>query len=203
MPTEWASVFGERPLGAVEMSKPSTEASLIAGEFLAHPLQQLPGRRWQLVHTRPRQEKALARSLRSRDVPYFLPLVPKVNYIRGRRVRTLSPLFYGYLFAFVDFADGQLVKQTNRIAGMFDVPHQPLIHHELQSLRQLITIDAPLSLERKLEVGRAVRVKSGPLRGAEGRIIQRRGKDRLLVAITFLQQGIFVEVADFQVEPIY
>ena len=38
--------------------------------------------------------------------------------------------------------------------------------------------------------------------GMEGTVIKRRGVDRLLVVVKFLQQGASVQLEDFQVEPI-
>jgi hypothetical protein len=38
--------------------------------------------------------------------------------------------------------------------------------------------------------------------GLEGVIISRRGEDRLLVGVHFLQQGVSILIQDFQVEPI-
>ena len=45
-------------------------------------------------------------------------------------------------------------------------------------------------------------MKSGSLMGLEGTILARRGEDRLVVAVEFLQQGVSVLISDFQVEPI-
>ena len=57
-------------------------------------------RRWLVIYTKSRQEKALARQLLSFEIPFYLPLVPKDNLIRGRRVRSQIPLFPGYVFLF-------------------------------------------------------------------------------------------------------
>jgi len=53
---------------------------------------------WCVLHTRPRAEKALARWLASRDLCFYLPLYER-NYVAQRRVvRSLLPLFPGYVF---------------------------------------------------------------------------------------------------------
>jgi hypothetical protein len=36
--------------------------------------------------------------------------------------------------------------------------------------------------------------------GLEGTIVSRRGEDRLLIAVNFLQQGVSIQISDFQVE---
>ena len=44
-------------------------------------------RQWWAVYTKSRQEKSLARYLIGQDIPFYLPLIPKDNIIRARRVR--------------------------------------------------------------------------------------------------------------------
>lgn len=160
-------------------------------------------RRWWVVHTLPRQEKAIARDLVRCGVPFYLPLVPKTSRKRGRTFTSRMPLFGSYLF--IRASEDQRVQtlQTNRVAAMLPVEDQGKLFCQLQNLKRLIAADAPLTIERKLEPGRPVRIKSGPMSGTEGEVISRRGKDCLLVAVTMLQQGVSVEIEDFQVEPIY
>ena len=66
----------------------------------------------------------------------------------------------------------------------------------------LIESDAPLTIERRLNAGRRVRVKTGAMAGVEGVVISRRGNNRLLVAVKLLQQGVSVDVDDFLLEPL-
>jgi transcriptional antiterminator RfaH len=94
---------------------------------------------------------------------------------------------------------------TNRISRILPVP-MPMQDQMLQDLRQLaylIAIGAPLTVEQRLSPGRKVRIRSGPMAGIEGTIVQRRGGDRLLIEVHFLQQGVSVEINDFMVDPIW
>ncbi len=159
--------------------------------------------RWHAVYTKPRQEKSLARDLLAREIPFYLPLVTKQSRSKGRTLKSLTPLFSGYVFLFADEEQRVQALKTNRISRTVDVDDGQLLRTELQSLQRLIITDAPVTIERKLEAGRAVCIKSGPMAGTEGVVISRRGKDLLLVAVTLLQQGVSVEIDDFQVEPIY
>jgi hypothetical protein len=38
--------------------------------------------------------------------------------------------------------------------------------------------------------------------GLEGTVVERRGEERLLIAVHFLQQGVSIQISDFQVEPL-
>ena len=179
------------------------EENIYPPDLLACDFERPDDARWLALHTKPRQEKALARAARSQQIPYYLPLVRKQNRIRGKIVESYSPLFAGYLFTLVNEDRRVQLLKTNSVVQLIEVTDEQQLTNELRHLEALISADAPVTIERKLEAGRWVRVKSGPMEGTEGVVVSRRGKDRLLVAVTLLQQGVSVEMEDFQVEPIY
>jgi transcriptional antiterminator RfaH len=157
---------------------------------------------WWAIYTKARQEKALARQLLAYEIPFYLPLVPNENLIRGQKVFSYLPLFAGYVFLFG--SDDERVKSltTNRISRILPVQDQDRLHRDLSNVDRLIACDAPLTVERRLASGRRVRIKSGLMKGVEGTVVSRRGRTRLLVSVNFLQQGASVEIDDFQLEPI-
>ena len=81
-------------------------------------------RRWWAIYTKARQEKALARQLFRYEVPFFLPLVPKDNLIRGCKVRSHIPLFRGYVFLFGSEEERICSLTTNRISRILPVEDQ-------------------------------------------------------------------------------
>ena len=157
-------------------------------------------RRWWALRTRVRQEKALARQLCSQAIPFYLPLTPQDHCIRGRRVRSFLPLFTGYLFLFGDEGERVQSLATKRVAQALPVTDQLQLWRDLRQVQRLISSGAPLTAEGRLQADRRVRIKSGPLKGVEGTVIRRQGKQRLLVQVDFLQQGASVAIDDFQVE---
>jgi transcription antitermination factor NusG len=162
-----------------------------------------PDRRWWTILTRARNEKALARHLFEQKIPYYLPLVPKRNRVRNRVVHSHIPVFGGYVFLFGDEYERQQSMTTNRVSAVIDVFEQDQLRGDLVQLYQLIESGEPLTVEQRLQPGQAVRIKSGSLRGIEGVITDRRGgKQRLLVAVHYLNQGVSLEIDDFMVEPI-
>jgi transcriptional antiterminator RfaH len=163
---------------------------------------ELLDRRWWAVYTKSRQEKALARHLIGHQVPFYLPLIPKDNIIRGRRVRSHVPLFSGYIFLYGSDEERVTTLTTNRISRILPVPDQDQLRHDLANVHALIDRNAPLAVERRLTPGDDVRIKTGSLRGLEGVVVKRHGKTRLLVAVNYLQQGVSVEIDDCALEPI-
>jgi transcription antitermination factor NusG len=162
-----------------------------------------PDAEWWAMYTLARREKELMRRLRGLEVPHYAPLVPKRTRSPGGRVRaSYMPLFAGYVFVRADRQQRQLALSTNCISRCLEVPDSRQLVHDLQQIHRLIELDAPLTIEARIEPGRRVRVRSGPMAGLEGTVMKRRGKEWLVVAVEFLQQGASVLLEDFQVEPL-
>ncbi len=160
------------------------------------------GHRWWALHTRPRQEKSLARELVRFDTAFYLPLVRNKRIVRGRSVRSFIPLFGGYVFMYGN--DDQRVKSltTNRVVRAIEVADGARLRADLRQVQRLIEAGAPLTVEARLKPGHRVRIKQGSMMGLEGTVLARRRRTRLVVAVAFLQRGVSVEVEDCTLEPL-
>lgn len=179
-----------------------SEPPYLFDEEVSHEIDEEEERRWWAVYAKSRQEKSLARHLVGHDIPFYLPLIPKDNMIRGRRVRSHIPLFSGYLFLFGNEQERVTTLTSNRISCILPVTDQQQLREDLANVQTLIERDAPLAIEQRLQAGDPVRIKVGALKGLEGGVIKRHGKIRLLVAVTYLQQGVSVEIDDCALEPL-
>ena len=158
-------------------------------------------RSWWVIHTKSRQEKTVARHLLARRLPFYLPLIPRTHRIGGRRTDALVPLFPGYVFSCSSPTERIEALKTNRLVQMLAVPDSAELVRDLRQIRHVIASGVPLTPEKRLVVGDRVRIRSGLLASIEGRIIQRRGRDRLLVSVNFMEQGVSIEIDDFLVDP--
>ena len=162
-----------------------------------------PERRWWALYTLPRREKDLMRRLRSLDIAHYGPLVKKRNRSPSGRVRTSQvPLFAGYVFLCGDEGARYQAMTTNCISRCLDVDDAEQLLHDLRQIRRLILSDKPMTPEARIQPGTQVRIRTGPLAGMEGVVVKRRGGDRLLVVVKFLQQGASIQIEDFQVEAV-
>ena len=158
---------------------------------------------WWVLYTLARREKDLMRRLKAMNVGFYGPMCPRKNRSPNGRVRVSHvPLFAGYVFLYGNEDDRLKALTTNCISRTLPVNDASSLVSELRNIRRLIDSNAPLTPESRLEPGARVRVKNGPLKGVEGTVVQRRGKERLLVAVEFLQQGASVALEDFRVEPL-
>jgi transcription antitermination factor NusG len=178
------------------------EVSLNPPNLLSELSVESNDRRWWAFYTKARQEKAFARALVGQEIPFYLPLVAKDNIIRGKKVRSRIPLFGGYIFLFASEEERVLSLTTNRVSTILPVENAEQLRKDLLNISTLIDSDAPLTVEKRIVTGDRVRIKNGSMEGLEGVVINRKGKERLMVAVTMLQQGVSVELEDFLVEPI-
>ncbi len=161
-------------------------------------------RRWWCLHARPRQEKSAARHLQSRQIAYYLPQVfRETRTPAGRRLRSLIPLFPGYLFLLGDDRQRVEALRGNHLANVLEIPDQPGLVHDLRQIHQILTSGIQVAPEPTLPVGTRVRVVNGPFLGLVGTIVRRRGhRDRFVATVRCLGQGATIELADWQVEPV-
>jgi transcriptional antiterminator RfaH len=153
---------------------------------------ELGGRRWFVLHTRPRQEKSTARDLHVRRMPFFLPLISKRLKIRGRFARSHLPLFSGYLFLLGSAEDEFFARSARRVARCLDVTDQARMWDDLRQIQRLIESGVPMRPEDQLTPGAPVEIRSGPLAGLHGVIVKSATGNRFIVKVDFIQRGASV-----------
>ena len=141
------------------------------------------------------------RRLRAFDIAFYGPMIEKRGRTpKGRITKTQIPLFANYVFLHGDAESRYRALTTNCISRDIVVSNGQQLTEDLRQLRRLIVSGGSILPETKLAPGMRVRVRSGPLLGQEGLILQRRGETRLLVAVRFLQQGASVQVDEADLE---
>src|SRR5262249_53105919 len=117
------------------------------------------GREWWGLHTRPRHEKSLARQLFTQRVPFFLPLIPRHNEVRGRVLISHIPLFGGYVFLLANPQERLLALGTRRVVLSLKVPDPEGLWCDLRQIRRLIEAGAVLTPEERLPRGEPVEIR--------------------------------------------
>jgi transcription antitermination factor NusG len=162
--------------------------------------------KWYAIHTRSRHEKQVDLFLSERGVETFLPLVHTLSRRRDRKKYVDIPLFPGYLFVFTEkerlLFDVKYTRGVTRIIGTdIDAP-TPIPDKQILDIKSIMETDVQLDPFPYLKKGRMVRVKSGPLKGLEGILVERKGHYKLVIKIDLLQKGAAAEVYISDIEPI-
>ena len=127
---------------------------------------------WWVAHTKSRNEKALAQDLIRKDISYFLPMSWRVRRIRKRTIRSLLPLFSGYLFFCCKESQRIELWRTNRVANMIKVKNQQGLLDELLQIEQALQAGVPLAPHKYLKAGQRCRIIGGPLADLQGIVVR-------------------------------
>ncbi|MBC02664.1 MAG: antitermination protein NusG [Phycisphaerae bacterium] len=159
-------------------------------------------RRWMVLHTRARQEKAVARHLDAAGVKHDLPLVERVTMTRGRKHRSEVPLFSNYVFVYGEKQDAYDAISTRRVVRYLEVEDQAKLERELQAIHTAIRSGLPIDEHPGLAIGQRARVVKGPLAGVEGFVIDEARRSCLILHVETLGRGASVEIERDLLEPI-
>jgi transcriptional antiterminator RfaH len=160
------------------------------------------GRNWWVIHTKPRQEKSLARHLHAASLPFYLPLVRKRLRLRNRTMTSHTPLFPGYVFLLAEGEERIAAFSTNRIVRSIPVVDQARLWNDLIQVQRLISTGAPITPEGRLAPGTVVDIRSGPLAGLRGKILKTASGRRFVVEVDFIQRGASIVLDDLALVPV-
>lgn len=155
---------------------------------------------WWVAHTKSRNEKALAWSMAKKGISYFLPMSWKVSSHKGRKTRSLLPLFTGYLFFCGNENQRLDVLRTNRIANIIEVKDQMGLVEDLIPIEQALRAGTNLLTHQYIETGRRCQVTTGPLAGMEGIVVKDQANLRLVLQVNILGQATSVEIDSDMIE---
>ncbi len=147
---------------------------------------------WWVLHVRPRQEKSLARQLRSASIPHYLPQAKNRVVVRRKVSYSYVPLFPGYTFLWGTEDERIAGLATGRVLRSIKVLDQDQLWNDLRQVNRLVASDLPVQTENRLQAGDEVEICSGPLMGLNGEIIRAAGGLRFVVRVDFIQRGASV-----------
>jgi transcription termination/antitermination protein NusG len=153
-------------------------------------------RRWFVLHTRARQEKALVSSLYGIGLISYLPLRRNERRHGSRVVTSTVPVFPGYVFLWGSRGESYLADRTRRVATVIEVADQDRLEWELTNLHRALATGRPLEACPVERGGVRVRVVSGPLAGVEGIVADRNAPDRLIVQVLVLNAAASLDIRD-------
>jgi transcription antitermination factor NusG len=164
----------------------------------------LSERRWFATFTLPQNEKSVLKHLDLRQVESFLPTYETVRVWKNRQRKKITlPLFPTYLFVHITQAERCKVLECPGVLHIVGKNREPtpLPDAEVELLRSDLC-RRHLEPFRDLVVGERVRIKSGVMRGVEGTLVRRSGRQRFVLTIEMINQHAAIEVDAEDMEPI-
>ena len=147
-----------------------------------------------MVHTKARNEKALAADLDCLGIGCYLPLAHASRRYGGRTTYVDIPLFPGYLFLSGGPEERLATLGTNRVANVIRVVDQERLKADLRQIFRVTTSKKPVDVYPGIRRGRRCLISRGCLKGIEGVVIRRRGVCRVYISVVALGQSAEVEI---------
>jgi transcription antitermination factor NusG len=157
------------------------------------------GANWYALHVRSRHEFAAFSELHRKGIESFLPSVTRVSQWKDRKKSVEFPLFPGYLFVHIvphpeEFLRVVKTRGSVKFVSLLPGHPTPILHEEIDSLKLLVESGETLDVYPYLAPGTRVKVKRGPLAGAEGVLHQRENQHLFLVNIEILGRSVGLRI---------
>lgn len=157
---------------------------------------------WYVAYTYPQTERKIDLKLRQMGISSFLPMHTVIRQWSDRKKKLEVPLFPNYIFINSlphERFNALHIKEIVRFVSFEGVP--AVVSDEIvESLKKILNGDIEVSAEIMYSEGEKVKIRDGRFAGAEGTMIRRNGKTRLLIQIEALHTQISVEVSAGNVE---
>ena len=158
---------------------------------------------WFVLHVRVNQEKRTAQRLASSEFEYFLPCYRSVRQWKDRRVTLEMPLFPGYVFVHMHFADRMKVLTLPNVVGLIGSKNFPsiVLPEEVNRIKRGVEFGnaAPHS---SFVAGQRVLITEGALQGMNGCLLRSGNNTRVVVSIDSIARSFVVDVDISWLKPI-
>ena len=154
---------------------------------------------WYVLYVKSKHEFVTHSELMKKEIETFLPAVRRMRQWKDRKKMVTFPLFPGYLFIHIPPGPENIMsvlKTRGAITLLSSEPGRPtpVLPEEISSLQLLIESGRDIDIYPELKEGTRVRVKRGPLRGAEGTLEKKEDQYLFLVNIDLLGRSIGVRM---------
>ena len=152
---------------------------------------------WFALHIRIYKNDSVEASLRNKGFEVFAPSYMARRVVAGRERQIPAPLFQGYMFCSLDAAERLpvltipgVIKILGTRTALTVIPAE-----EIETIRRAIASGLPLEPFDLLQPGEPVEVQSGPLAGIRGEVVYHKGRHRVVIRITALNdRAVSVEM---------
>jgi transcriptional antiterminator NusG len=152
---------------------------------------------WFAIHIRIYKQEIVEQSLRHKGFDVFAPSYTARRVVAGRERKFPAPLFPGYLFCALDPRYRLPVLTVPGVIGILGntFTPTPIPAEEIEAIRRTVVSGLPFEPFHLLQPGEPVQVQTGPLEGIKGVVVHHKGKCRLVIRVTALNdRAVSVEL---------
>jgi len=149
---------------------------------------------WYIVYTFPNLEKKIYNELTKKKIKAYLPLQNVIRQWSDRKKEIKVPMFPNYVF--INSTERERFNLL-KIAGVlkfitFEGKPAMVSEDEISNIMKFETM--VFEIESDLVSGDEVIIVDGPFTGLQGKLFYKRGKERLGVHLSSINQSLSIEV---------
>ena len=157
-----------------------------------------PAKAWYAIYTKSRAEKKVFQFLQWKEIDCYLPLQRTMKKWSDRKHLTDIPLLRSYVFVYVTDCDKERMRFIPGMARMVSFDGQAICISD-KEIRWIQLLEGQkgeaVPVDQFFNQGDKVKVVAGPLVGLEGELIKMKGKHKVVITISSVNQSIMVEIA--------
>ncbi len=162
---------------------------------------------WYALSVRSRHEFVARDELVRKGIETFLPAFTKLRQWSDRKKQVVYPVFPGYLFVRVapqpeDFL--QVIKTRGTVGLVSLEPGYPsaVPEQEVEALKRVVFSGRQFDVYPGYRIGTRVRVRRGPLEGAEGVLARKEDSQQFFVNVEILGRSVGIRICAEDLEHI-
>ncbi len=160
---------------------------------------------WYCLCVKSRHEFVAAAELKRKGIEAFLPSAKRLSQWRDRKKIIEFPLFPGYVFVSIPSSPGAFLSslKTRGVVTFISLEKgnpTPVSQGEIYSLKAVIESGREFEVYSHFREGTKVRVRKGPLSGAEGIIQKKKDNYSFVINIDILGRSVSVNISADDIE---
>lgn len=160
--------------------------------------------RWYAVYVKSRYEKKTSKLLEDKSIETYLPLIGRLKQWSDRKKMVEEPLFKSYLFVQTDLKNYYEILNTPGIVKFvtFEGKPVPVPDNQIIAVKEYIggsDMEDDIEQMQDIHEGQMVEIVYGQMRGLIGRLVDIRGKQRVIVDIEAVGQSLPLSVSRSQI----
>lgn len=135
--------------------------------------------------------------LHDKGIEAYLPLQKVLKQWSDRKKWIEEPLFRSYVFVKISEKKFLEVQKTNGVVCFitFERKKVPIPENQIEAIKQLLKNNIEIEqTTEKFFIDDSVEIISGKLTGIKGKLVEYKGKKKVLISIDSISQGLLINV---------
>jgi len=153
---------------------------------------------WYVLYTHSRCEFKVEEALKTKGVSVYLPVTKTLKKWSDRKKEITSPLFACYVFIYATERERLISLKNKQVTRCLTDAGRPAIipNWQMENLKKMITVSPSISVIEGLSLGEEIKIRSGPLKGVEGILLNNENKKRLAISIKLLNRTVVAHLSE-------